>query len=231
MNKNITVFGDSLAKGIVTKDGRLEVLENNCINLLNKYYNTNINNVSYYGQTLTRLCSKGIIEKYIKKINSNEKNIVVIELGGNDSDYDWREIEKNPREAHNEKTPLIKYKQLLEEITSLSIKNNIEVILTTLPPICEQRYFENVISKIADKEKVLLFLNNDITNIYRHQELYNQVIINVAKEKNIKLIDLRSIFLSSIDFLDYLCEDGIHLNEEGHKLVFEYIKRINDVCL
>ncbi|OLA61120.1 MAG: hypothetical protein BHW37_01125 [Firmicutes bacterium CAG:272_52_7] len=35
----------------------------------------------------------------------------------------------------------------------------------------------------------------------------------------IPMIDIRSAFLVKRDYSDYLCEDGIHPNERGHKLI------------
>lgn len=58
--------------------------------------------------------------------------------------------------------------------------------------------------------------------------MYNSVIVNIAEETKTKWIDIRGAFLQTADFTRLLCIDGIHPNEEGHKLIaskiFDYIK-------
>ena len=36
---------------------------------------------------------------------------------------------------------------------------------------------------------------------------------------NVKLIDIRSAFLARRDYRDYLSDDGIHPNEQGHLMI------------
>lgn len=220
---DITVFGDSITKGIITTNEKLEVLPENAISLLDGYYKTKINNVSFYGQTLSRLYGKKTVDKYLEKLDNQKTNVAVLTLGGNDSDYKWDEVAKDPYGVHIPKTEVVDYEMMLEEIVTKLKENKVLVILTTLPPIHSQRYFENVISKYGDGKEIMKFLGGDITNIYRHQEIYNQAIMVIARKLNCPLIDVRSKFLSKMDFLDYLCNDGVHLNKKGHQLLFEII--------
>lgn len=41
----------------------------------------------------------------------------------------------------------------------------------------------------------------------------------VAYQKNLPLIDVRDEFLAIHNYRDYLCLDGIHLNEQGQKVM------------
>ena len=41
----------------------------------------------------------------------------------------------------------------------------------------------------------------------------------IAQTANIKLIDIRSVFLQRRDYCNYLSDDGIHPNETGHALI------------
>ena len=83
---NITVFGDSIGKGISTDNGKIEILKDNAVALIEKEYSLKIDNRSVFGQSLKRITQKGIIEKYLENLEKNENNVVVLELGGNDSD-------------------------------------------------------------------------------------------------------------------------------------------------
>jgi lysophospholipase L1-like esterase len=56
---------------------------------------------------------------------------------------------------------------------------------------------------------------------------YNQIIRTVASSNNIPLID-HAINCETVNYLDLILEDGIHLSEVGHELYYEtFIKNIN----
>ncbi|MFA6860628.1 MAG: SGNH/GDSL hydrolase family protein [Clostridia bacterium] len=222
-NINITIFGDSIPKGIVYLDDKIQIAENCTVNILESFYNIKINNKSAYGQTLIRIVERQEIEKYISSFNISNKNVVFMCVGGNDSDYNWKEVEKSPEQNHCSKTSISEFAETIEK-TVLKLKNNnVEVFLCTLVPIDSNRYMENMISKIANPEKIMAFLNNDVTNISRHQELFNNEIIKCAIKHNCPLLDIRSKFLMKRDYLDYYCIDGVHPNLKGQKFLAEKI--------
>lgn len=222
-NAKIMVFGDSVPKGIVTENNKLKVLDDNVVNLLSKYFGVEIQNQSVYGQTLKRICEKGLIDDYIKNIKRKNKNIVVLSIGGNDADFNWVEVAKTPNEEHKSKTTVEEFTKLLNDTITKLLKKKVTVILTSIPPVNAERYFDKVISKVADPKKVLQFLNNDKTNIYRYQEAMNMAITKCAVKQKCKLIDFRSSFLMCRDYDKLLCEDGVHPNEEGHKYMAKFI--------
>ena len=112
INKRITVFGDSIGKGITTNKGKIEMLPTCAIKLFEDEYGINIENFSAYGNSLKRLVLRGKIEKYIDSLDKNVKNIAVIELGGNDADFDWQAVAANPSENHNPKTEIEEFSAL-----------------------------------------------------------------------------------------------------------------------
>ncbi len=67
---NITIFGDSIAKGIITTaDGKIQRLEDCAVNLLQQRWGKEITNNSAFGQTLERIYNKGYIEDYINNLD------------------------------------------------------------------------------------------------------------------------------------------------------------------
>lgn len=222
-NLRVTIFGDSIPKGIATKDGKIERLQNNVVSIVIEKLGIDAENISVYGQTLSRFVEKEYIDKYISKLNSDYINVAIISLGGNDADYDWKNVASSPDVDHLSKTPLDKFELLLESTVKKLKANGVKVILTTIPPVDSQKYFDNVICKIADGNAVLKFFKGDVQNIYRHQESYNYAIIRVAQKQNCQLFDVRSAFLQDRAFLSKLCEDGIHPNEYGHAVMAEEI--------
>jgi len=227
---NVTVFGDSIPKGIISTNNKITTLSENVINKVEKYYSINISNFSQFGQTLSRLNEKKIIEKYLDDIKSkgtsvheDVRNIAVIALGGNDSDFDWKEVAISPTSEHKNKTPLSQFKIILQNMITRLQENNVLVVVSTIAPILPQQYFDNHISKLADGNEVLKFLNYDLTNIQREQEAYNIAILDIAQKNKCKVIDTRSAFLMTRDILSLYCEDGIHPNELGHEYLFKTI--------
>lgn len=219
----VTIFGDSIPKGIVYENNELKRLPENAVILVAKHFDIQIDNLSFYGQTLKRLNQKGTIDKYLENTKVGENNIAVISLGGNDSDYNWKVVANSPKENHLPNTPPKEFEAMLDQTIKKLQQKNIKVILTNIPPIDSKRYFENVIARQADKGKVLEFLQGDIENIYRHQELYSMIITRCATKNNCRLLDIRGEFLWDRKYLEKFCIDGVHPNEMGHEIIAKSI--------
>lgn len=112
---NITVFGDSISKGLYLKGDRINRLEINAVQLVMDKYGIDIDNKSAFGQSLQRIYNKKVIEKYLAEIDHSRHNIAVLSLGGNDADYNWTEVAKNPTAIHDSKTPLFFFGKWLDE--------------------------------------------------------------------------------------------------------------------
>ncbi|MDD2227172.1 MAG: SGNH/GDSL hydrolase family protein [Clostridia bacterium] len=225
----ITLIGDSIAKGIITKGSRLAKLQDSACSLIEKFLNCKIKNLSVFGQTLKRVAEKKIIETYINNLDLTKRNIVVFSIGGNDSDYNWQEVAENPTLNHYPKTKSDEFITLLKQMINKLKKKDVEVWITGLPPVNSERYFKNVISQVADGKEILKFYGGDVSNIQRHQELYNFLLYRTAVNTDCKFLDVRSHFLKKRDFLNSYCKDGVHPNEQGHKeIASEIIKQLID---
>ena len=51
--------------------------------------------------------------------------------------------------------------------------------------------------------------------------MYSNEIIKVAKQLNIDLVDVRQKFLMADDMESLYCQDGIHPNCDGQKLIMQ----------
>ncbi|MDD2445386.1 MAG: SGNH/GDSL hydrolase family protein [Clostridia bacterium] len=222
---NVTLIGDSIAKGIATKNFRLEKIKDCASILLEKFLGCKFNNISVYGQTIKRIKEKKLIKDYLSNIDKSKRNIVVFSIGGNDSDFDWKAVAENPLIKHEPKTSEDEFVNLLDILIKELKENDVEVYLTGLPPINSERYFKNVICKVADENQVLKFFNGDITNIQRHQELYNFLVYKIAIKNNCRFLDVRSYFLAKRDCHNSFCIDGVHPNELGHYEIANEIKK------
>ena len=110
---NILVLGDSLSKGVVLDEKRLKYyFENECfVNRVQQSIRPSLFNVSKFGSTVS-LGNQTLQKNLIK----HEPDVVFIEFGGNDCDYAWDEIAKNPFYNHIPNTPLNEFEQILHQM-------------------------------------------------------------------------------------------------------------------
>jgi len=227
-NRHIDIWGDSIMKGIILDEaeGRYKVPENNFVKLFSENTGARITNHASFGMTSIKASER--ITRNIERVPPNPDDIVIIEFGGNDCDYHWNEISKNPDKEHLPKTPINVFGKSLQDIidkfTSLSIKP----ILMTLPPLEPFRYFE-WISQGLEKVNILKWLG-DINKIYRWQEAYNGIIQQKAVTNGLRIINIRNAFLVADHYLERFCKDGIHPNLLGQQTILDscldYIKAV-----
>ncbi|HAN21323.1 MAG TPA: SGNH/GDSL hydrolase family protein [Clostridiales bacterium] len=216
----VCVFGDSIVKGVIydSKKQRYSMLKDNFINMIQQHSNIEIESIACFGCTIT----KGM--NLLEKVENELKNYdyTFLEFGGNDCDFNWAAVAENPDINHDCNTPIEDFKEkyiyMIKKIQAAGSRP----VLVTLPPIDSKRFF-NWVSKGLDKEKILGFLG-DVEHIGRWQSMYSDAVKQISKLFNLPLFDIRSIFFNQKNSItDYLCEDGIHPNKEGHKLIYRAI--------
>ena len=88
------------------------------------YVRIYIENKAKFGSTIN--IGKNIIFKNIELIKETKSKYVVMEFGGNDSDYNWIEISKNPDKEHYPKSSITEfieiYSYLIDELKKLEKK-------------------------------------------------------------------------------------------------------------
>lgn len=223
--KKLVVFGDSCAKGIVTDSGRPVAAKPCAVDILGeRMCFDEVQNISAFGQTIAKMDERKLVDRYVETASGDIYSVIWI--GGNDVDYDWRQVALTPDYPHSSKTALKTYSSILHSMVHKLLTVSQKVFLVTLLPVNSQRYFDNVISKIADGDAVLRFLDGDVTNISRKQEMFNIEVVKTAYETGVGLIDLRTELLKRNDCFDYYCADGIHLTERGQQLAATIITQI-----
>lgn len=216
----ICVLGDSIAKGVVYDEvkKRYVFLKNSCINMIQQNSGIEINNCSSFGCTVTK--GENMLEKIEGELG--EYDYTFVELGGNDCDYNWAKVAEDPYKKHDCNTPLEVFREKYAEIIEKIMHAGSKPVLVTLPPIDSARFFD-WISKGLNKDNILKFLG-DVDHISRWQSMFNDAVKQLSKYYNLPLYDIRSIFFDNKKKIaDYLCKDGMHPNEEGHKLIYRAI--------
>lgn len=212
---NIGLYGDSILEGIqINPVNKKYYINNNIdVDMLSKKYSMQIKNYSSFGCTVTK--GRNILNK---RLESNmQYDAIVMDYGGNDCDYNWKAISENPKGNYSPNTPMELFTQTYCEIIDTLKKKGILPILTTLPPLEPQSFFD-WFCKDLNRKNILIWLG-EIKNIYYHQENYSKTIEKIALDKQVPLVDLRGEFLKSGNVNALLCEDGTHPNTSGQKII------------
>ena len=220
MKTKIMVVGDSLSKGVVLdkNNKKYTITKNSFFNLIASRINADMINLSRFGSTV----SQGI--KVLRsKFEKHDPDIVVIEFGGNDCDFLWDDVAAHPEIDHIPKTPLEDFDQSINSMIDFVLEKGKQPVLATLPPLYADNYFNWFTGSDKEKGKRVLQWLKDIWHIYWWQERYSNCVQHIAQKRNIHCIDVRRKFLQQKDFDEYMCKDGIHPNEAGHRLIFEAV--------
>lgn len=217
----ISAFGDSVLKGVIFENEKYRVSKNNFSNICQEVLGIEIENKAKFGSTIST--GEKSFEKNIDIIKENKGKYVVLEFGGNDCDFNWKEISENSKGIHKPNSTIEDFKMLYTDLIEKIKKMDKTPVLLSLPPIDSKRYFEKI-SKGLNGHNIMEWMNNDKQFITNWHERYNIEVFKLALTNNIPIIDITSKFLEEKNYNKYLCEDGIHPNEKGHELIAESIK-------
>lgn len=217
----IYAFGDSVLKGVILENDKYKVCKNRFSNICENALNVVIENKAKFGSTIS--IGEKSFEKNIECLDNPNVEYVVLEFGGNDCDFNWKEISENPDIKHNSNVKINEFVNTYTEIIKIIKSKNKKPVLISLPPIDAQKYI-NRFSKGLNKDNIMKWMNYNPCFLTNWHERYNIEVFKLAINNNISIIDITSKFLEQKDYSMFICEDGIHPNEEGHKIIAETIK-------
>ena len=214
---NVTVYGDSILKGVLLENGKY-VVNRDWERQLGEMFQLTIRNCARFGCTIRKILP--LIRKDSGAPTPAEE-IAVLEMGGNDCDFDWAAISREPEDHYECKTPPREFLSRYREAVDLIRGSGRTPVLMNLPPVHSERYLRYICRDGLSMQSILQWLGS-VEMISRWQSRYSQMVEQVAKEKKVKLIDLRRAFPRDPRELEpYLCEDGIHPSRLGQKLIFD----------
>lgn len=212
---NVNIYGDSILKGVVlNSESHKYYFLKNTVEYITSKLPLNIINKSKFGCTVTKGFSQ-LKKDLTKKIDCD---VVVLEYGGNDCDFDWQYVSENPNKDFLPHTPIEEFKQTYLNMIAELKKHSITPILTSIPPINAEKYINWICRNGLSKSNIISWLG-DVQKIYRFQELYSNTIEKIAHSTGCILVDIRKAFLENHNFEDLICEDGIHPSELGQHLI------------
>ena len=217
----ITVLGDSILKGIQVdpKTRGYQVRNDIGIPELEAEFDLHVRNDAHFGAT----CVKGA--KLLDRLLASGRpcQAVVMDFGGNDCDFRWRDIAADPAGAHLPAVPLPEFRERYRGMVRRLREAGIRPILMNLPPLLSQWFFDWWCRDL-DQAAVRAWLG-DVSNIYAHQERYSRAVESLAREERVPLVDVRGAFLAHGHLETLLCEDGTHPNSAGQALIGQAFRK------
>ena len=216
---NLIIYGDSILKGVLLENGRYTV-NREWEDRLQAREGLHFTNRSRFGCTIQKALD---LIRRDRARSGPWEGTALLELGGNDCDYDWAAISDRPDRAYDCKTPPERFREDYRTAIALLRKDGLCPVLITLPPIHSERYLRFICRNGLSRENILSWLG-DVEAISRWQASYSRMVSELAGEESVRLVDVRSVFPSDPEGLGaYLCEDGIHPSRAGQDLIFRTI--------
>lgn len=213
--KQVRIYGDSLLEFVLWENGRYTV-NKEPVQRFAQEFRLNIVNRSYFGSCV----DKGL-QRIRRDLSRPDIKIdyAILEFGGNDCAFNWKEIHDHPEDSHDSVVPLPQYLDCFRSGIRALREAGIRPILTNLVPFDPHSYMKWV-TRTLDRETVLGWLGEE-NRVYRKNELYSRALEKMAGEEMVPLIDLRAGFLDLPRLQDYYCEDGVHPNRAGQELIYQ----------
>lgn len=216
MKDKMYVYGDSLLKATVPDE--------------NFHYHFRVNELQqrYAGagwEVVSRAKMGATVRKGLALVQHDvqrglDARSALVAYGGNDSDFDWQAVEREPEGEHRPRTELPEFVRLLKETVHTLVRQGVQPVLMTLPPIDAARYLDFICRGGLCKERILHWLG-DCQMIYRYQELYSDTVAQFALAEGLPLVPVRQAFLFRRDWTDMVAADGIHLTMSGYCRLYD----------
>lgn len=173
-------------------------------------------NSSKFGATIRK--GRQLIEKWLER--DPDCQVILLNYGSNDCNFDWEKIGENPALDHQAATPLDAFYHGYLDIIARIKQKGIRLVLANLVPIDAEKFYDTWIQPVQGHDRILDWLG-DKEAIYRWHEMYSLKVEAMARKMDIPLLDLRSLFLQNRHFQSLIGPDGMHPTKEGHDLILE----------
>ena len=221
----LVALGDSIIKGVLLQSegehSRYSLADKSIVECCAEKLGGESLNLGKMGCTIE--AGERILDRYLDKMSGAQ--YVLLEYGGNDSDYNWQEIAESPDKEHFPRTRLEVFEEVYERVVCKIKQMGAIPLVLSLPPMDAERYFAFFSQKWEDgfRANVMRWLGGSTNTIMSGHELYNLATMRVAQHTGAQWIDITSGLLKDHNFRAYLCDDGIHPNERGQRMIAEAV--------
>ena len=221
----LVALGDSIIKGVLVQSegerSRYSLADKSIVECCAEKLGGESLNLGKMGCTIE--AGERILDRYLDKMSG--ARYVLLEYGGNDSDYNWQEIAEAPEKEHFPRTRLEVFEEVYERVVCKIKQMGAIPLVLSLPPMDAERYFAFFSQKWEDgfRANVMRWLGGSTNTIMSGHELYNLATMRIAQRTGAQWIDVTSGLLKGHNFRAYLCDDGIHPNERGQRMIAEAV--------
>ena len=221
----LVALGDSIIKGVLVQSegerSRYSLADKSIVECCAEKLGGESLNLGKMGCTIE--AGERILNRYLDKMSGAQ--YVLLEYGGNDSDYNWQEIAEAPEKEHFPRTRLEVFEEVYERVICKIKEMGAIPLVLSLPPMDAERYFAFFSQKWEDgfRANVMRWLGGSTNTIMSGHELYNLATMRIAQRTGAQWIDVTSGLLKGHNFRAYLCDDGIHPNERGQRMIAEAV--------
>lgn len=220
--EKVFAFGDSIMKGVIYDGNAYHTTEGCFASLLASEHGLDLVNCAKMGHTI--LEGMDIFNKRKKQISPGD--IILLEYGGNDCDFYWANVGEYPQRDHFPKTDLTEFRESYCRLINMIKGIGARPILFSLPPLESSRYFHFLSKPLGEPSttNIIKWMKGSVEFLSNWHEQYNLAVFQVAIKTGAPIVDISSPMLSVGDYYRYICQDGIHPNEDGHRLMYEFIR-------
>lgn len=211
INMKIVCFGDSLTRGVSFVKGRMRILKENYPAFLQQFASDHITVIN---KGVFNDNSDLLLSRVEKDVIDEHPDYVIINIGGNDCNFKWDEVAKNPEDEHQPIVPIERYMDNLKKLIQRIQETNSTPILMTLPPLDPVRYYKLLAQTYGSSISHWISLQGGIEHWHG---LYNHSLNSLAEQLNVLKIDVRTAMKHAGNLNDFISDDGIHLTGEGYK--------------
>lgn len=213
MLEKIICIGDSITKGRVWNDNerRPYITSNSYPSILK-----NLTGAEVLNDGKCDITSEQLLTLLGQDITIESGSMVIVEVGGNDCNLNWREIRKDPYGEHEPAVPIGKFSDNVVKIIDKIKSFNAVPVLSTLPPLDGDKYYYLLKKLFGEKIKIWIDSHG---GIFRWQERYSDAIKDIGSKTGTFVVDVRKSFLDTENYKKYISRDGLHPTEEGYMLM------------
>lgn len=215
--QNLIIFGDSIIKGVTYNGQSYHLCQQHDFDALAQA-GVHVENYAKMGATI----DAGLRQMEKKLQPCVGDTTVLLCFGGNDCDYNWKEISDNPAGSFLPNTPAGTFVDRYVAAIRKAQAAGARVAMTSLPPLDDGRYFAHI-SRGLSAENILQWLG-DCGHLYRWQEYYNSLVCQLSRAFGCLLVDVRAEFLKNTQFRTLIGDDGIHPTQAGHDIIHRTVQ-------
>ena len=222
MSGKVSVFGDSILRGVQPDSGRRFYVNDNLgLGAIALSHGLSVQNFSKLGCTITKAWH--YVQKMFTRIDAD---MVLMNFGGNDCDFNWTQVAESPLNVHAPNTEIGEFASTYGRIVDHVKARRRLPVLSTLVPMQKDKYIDYICRRDnLDRKNVNLWMENNAIDLDGLHGTYSDAVRTVAASREIPLLDVRSAFISQGNVDALLCEDGIHPNARGQKLISDCFEK------